>query len=82
MCSKEKQERFFFNHETYTRIIVIDLVNSELIWILFHDFFLQRKRVFYVNICILVCDCYFELIVFVIIFLGPNIHVVRSMKLN
>ena len=82
MCSKEKQKRFFFNHETYTRIIVIDLVNSELIWSLFHDFFLQRKRVFHVNICILMCDCYFELIVFVIIFLEPNIHVVRNMKLN
>ena len=24
--SKEKQEKFFFNYETYTKIIVIDLI--------------------------------------------------------
>ena len=29
--------------------------------------FLQRERIFHVNIYIFVCDCYFELIVFIII---------------
>ena len=28
--SKEKQERFFISHETYTRIIVIDLIIVKL----------------------------------------------------
>ena len=28
--SKEKQEKFLFNHETYTRIIVIDLIIVKL----------------------------------------------------
>ena len=32
-------------------------------------FSLQRERVFYVNICILVCDCYFGLLILLIILL-------------
>ena len=28
--SKKKQEKFLFNHETYTRIIVIDLIIVKL----------------------------------------------------
>ena len=31
------------------------------------DFSFQRERIFHVNICVLVYDCYFEFIVFVII---------------
>ena len=30
VLSKEKQERFFFNHEPYTRIIIIDLIIVKL----------------------------------------------------
>ena len=59
--SKEIQGRFFFSRETYTRIIVIDLINSELIQSLSCGFSLH------INICVLVCDCYFELIIFMII---------------
>ena len=56
---------FFFSRETYTKIIVIDF--CEIIRNLPHDFSLQRERVFYVNICIFVCDCYFRLLILLII---------------
>ena len=75
--SKEKQERFFFSHETYTIFIVIDLINSELIRSLSRDFSLKKKRGFHVNICVVVCDCYFELIAFVIILFGAQQEVGR-----
>ena len=59
--SKEKQERFFFSRETYTRIIVIDLINSEIIRIFSRGFSLKRERVFHVNfvfLCVIVVlDC-------------------------
>ena len=72
MCVRAKKKRFFFSYETYTKIIVIDLINIELIRSLSHDFFLQKERVFHVNSCVLVCGCYFELIVFVIILFGTQ----------
>ena len=70
--SKENKIDFFFSRDTYTRIIVIDLIDSELIRSLSHDFSLQRERVFHVNICVLVCDYYFGLLIFVIILFGTQ----------
>ena len=69
LCVRVKKNKrdFFFSRETYTKIIVNDLINSELIRSLFRSFSLQRERFFHVNICVFVCDCYFELLVFVII---------------
>ena len=69
MCvceSKEKQERFFFSRETYIRIIVIDLIILKLFKVCPVVFSLQRERVFHVNICVLVCDCYFGLLILLI----------------
>ena len=44
--SKEKQERFFFSRETYTRIIVIDLIIVKLFRVCFVVFPFKKKRVF------------------------------------
>ena len=41
--SKEKQNRFFFNRETYTRDIIIDLIIMKLIQNLSRDFSLKGK---------------------------------------
>ena len=38
--NKEKEERFFFSRETYTRIIVIDLIIVKLFEICSRGFFL------------------------------------------
>ena len=68
MCVKVKKIRefyFFFSRETYTKIIVIDF--CEIIRNLSRDFSLQRERVFYVNICVFVCDCYFRSLILLII---------------
>ena len=68
MCVKEKKKkRFFFSRETYTRIIVIDLIIMKLFGVCPIVFFPSRERVFHVYICVLVCDCYFGLLIFVII---------------
>ena len=45
--------------------------NSEIIRNLSRCFTLQRERVFHV---VRKCDCYFGLVIFVIIFLGPNTY--------
>ena len=42
--SKENERDFFFNHETYTKIIIIDLIIVKLFRI-----FLSREKVFYLN---------------------------------
>ena len=60
--AKKKHERFFFSRKTYTRIIVIDLIIVKLFEIC--------PVVFHVNICIFVYDCYFGLLIFVIILFG------------
>ena len=68
VCKSKKNKGvffFFFSRETYIKIIVIDF--SEIIRNLPRDFSLQRERVFYVNICVLVCDCYFRLLILLII---------------
>ena len=62
--SKEKQERFFFSHEIYTRIIVIDLIIVKLFGVcLIVFFFPLRRKSFPRKFCILVCDCYFGLLI-------------------
>ena len=59
------------SRETYTRIIVIDLLIMKFIQSLFYDFFsFQKERVFHVNICALVYDCYFGLLILLIILFG------------
>ena len=70
--SKEKQESSFFSCETYIRIIVIDLIIVKLLRICPVVFPFKEKGFFHVKICILVCDSYFKLIVFVIILFKPN----------
>ena len=70
--SKEKQERFFFSHETFTKNYCNWFDNSEIIRNLSHGFSLQRERVFHVNVCILVCDYYFGLLIFVVILFGTQ----------
>ena len=81
MCVRAKKKRFFFSYETYTKIIVIDLINIELIRSLSHDFFLQKERVFHVNICVIVCDCYFWIANIVIILFGTQ-QVISELKLE
>ena len=51
--SKGKLERFFFSHETYTRIIVINLIIVKLFGVCHVVFLFKEKRVFHVNICVL-----------------------------
>ena len=53
-------------------IIVIDLIIVKLFEIYPMVFSLQRERIFHVNICILVCDCCFGLLIFVIILFGTQ----------
>ena len=43
---KKKQKRFFFSHETYTRIIVIDLIIVKLFGVCLVVFFLSKKKGF------------------------------------
>lgn len=64
--SKEKQEIFFFSCETYTRIIIIDLTIVKLFGI-YPVVFPFKEKCFPRKFCILVCDCYFESLIFVII---------------
>ena len=81
MCeSKEKKERFFFSCETYTRIIVIDLIILTLLRVYHVIFFLQGERVFHVNMCF-VCDYYSGLLIFVIILFGTQ-QVVSELRLE
>ena len=82
--SKEKQQRFFFSHETretFTKNYCNWFDNSEIIWSLSRDFSLQRERVLCVNICVIVCDCYFGLLILLIILVGTQ-QVVSKLKLE
>ena len=74
MCvSKEKQERiFFFSRETYTRIIVIDLIIMELFGVYPVVFFPSKRKDFPRKFCILVCDYYFGLLILLIILFGAQ----------
>ena len=71
MCeSKEKQKRFFFSREIYTIIIVIDLIIVELFGVFPVVFFPSKRKSFPRKFCVLVCDCYFELLILLIILFG------------
>ena len=66
------------SRETYTRIIIIDFDNNEIYskFVLL-SFSLKKERVFHVNICALVYNCYFGLLILLIILFG-NQHVSLS----
>ena len=51
--SKGKLERFFFSRETYTRIIVINLIIVKLFGVCPVVFLFKEKMVFRINICVL-----------------------------
>ena len=59
--NKENKRSFFFNRETYIKIIVIDLIVVKLFRVCLVIFSLQRERVFHVNfvfLCVIVIlDC-------------------------
>ena len=63
--SKENKRDFFFNHETYTKIIVIDLIIVKLFEICLMIFLF--KKGFSRKFCVIVCNCYFELLILLII---------------
>ena len=73
---KEKQNRFFFSRETYTKIIVIDLIIVELFGIcpvvFFPSLFPSKRKGFPCKFCVLVCDCYFGLLLLLIILFGAQ----------
>ena len=56
----------------HTRDIVIDLKIVKLIQSLSRGFSLQGERFFHLNICVLMCDCYLELIILVVILFGTQ----------
>ena len=82
----KKTMRFFFSHERHIWrfIVVFDesqvsyklkyycnlFYNSELNWSLSYGLSLQGKMVFHVNIFVIVCNCFFGLIILVIILFG------------
>ena len=53
------------------RIIVIDFIIVKLIGVC-SVIFPSRKRIFHVNIYVLVCYCYFELVILVILLFGTQ----------
>ena len=77
--AKKKQERFFFSCETYIRIIVIDLIIVKLFGVCPVVFFPSRRKGFPRKFCVLVCDCYFGLLILLIILFGTQ-HVHPSRK--
>ena len=72
--SKENERDFFFNHETYTKIIIIDLIIVKLFGVCFVVFwsFPSRRKDFPRKFCALVCDCYFRLLILLIILFGTQ----------
>ena len=42
----------------------------------------QREKVFHVNICVLVCDCYLRLIILVDNYSGPTVPRLLEIKLT
>ena len=69
---KKKQKRFFFSRETYTRIIVIDLIIMELFGVCPVVFFPSKRKDFPRKFFILVCDYYFGLLILLIILFGAQ----------
>ena len=88
MCEGKENNEIFFSRETYTRgfiivfggsevryeleNIVIDLIIVNRFRICPVIFSFKEKRVFHVNICVIVCDFYFGLLILVIIFFGTQ----------
>ena len=79
-AKKNKRDFFFFSRETYTKIIIIDLIVVKLFRVCSVVFPSKRKG-FPRNIYVLVCDCYFELIIFLIILFGTQ-QVVSELRLE
>ena len=59
----KKNKRDFFSRETYTRIIVIDLIIVKLFGVCPVIFPFKRKGFPRKYLCF-VCDCYFRLLIF------------------
>ena len=70
--SKEKIREIFFSRETYTRIIVIDLIIMKLFGVWLVVFFLSRRKGFPRKFCVLVCDCYFGLLILLTTLFGTQ----------
>ena len=83
MCVKAKKNKrdFFFSRETYTRIIVIWFDNSAIDSEFVSWFFPSRKKGFPCKFCVLVCDCYFRLLILLIILFGTQ-QVVSELRLK
>ena len=56
MKAKKNKRDFFFSRETYTRIIVIDLIIVKLFRVCSMVFLFKRERVFSRKFCVLVKD--------------------------
>ena len=71
LCERAKKNKriffLFFSCETYTKIIVIDLIIVKLFGVCPVIFPFKRND-FPCKFCVLVCDCYFGLIVFFFFF--------------
>ena len=79
MCVRAKKNKrdflffiiflLFYSRETYTKIIVIDLIIVKLFGVcpvvFFPSFFPSKRKGFSRKFCVLVCDCYFGLLIFV-----------------
>ena len=73
MCVRaKKNKRDFSLTVRHTQELCNWFDNSEIIQNLSCGFSLQRERVFHVNICVLVCNCYFGLLIFSIILFEDN----------
>ena len=70
--SKEKQEKFFFNRETHTRIIVIDLIIVKLFKVCPAVFFSLKRNCFPHKFFVFVCNYYLGLLILLIILFGTQ----------
>ena len=81
VCVCVWKETYFFSRETYTRFTIIDLLIVKLLVVCSVVFSLQRERVFHVNICVLVYDCYFGLLILLITLFGSQ-QMVSELRLE
>ena len=74
MCvrAKEKKKKNFFSRKTYTRIIVIELIIVKLFGVIYPVVFPFKRNDFSRKFCVFVCDCYFGLLILLIISFGTN----------
>ena len=83
MCvweSKKKRETFLYPWDIYKNYCNW-FDKNKIIWNFSCGFSFQRERVFHINISVIVCDCYFELIVVLIILFGTQ-QVVSELRLE